>query len=75
MKDAHGKITHFVAVKTDVTERRRIQTEQQRVEQRFAAALASATDGFWLVDAHGRIMEANPAYARMSGYSPRSSGP
>lgn len=70
VKDAHGKITHFVAVKTDVTERRRIQTEQQRVEQRFAAALASATDGFWLVDAHGRIMEANPAYARMSGYSP-----
>ncbi|MBI5835335.1 MAG: PAS domain S-box protein, partial [Armatimonadetes bacterium] len=31
--------------------------------------IQSAMDGFWLVDAEGRILEANEAYARMSGYS------
>ncbi|CAA7624848.1 Putative Histidine kinase (fragment) [Magnetospirillum sp. LM-5] len=43
-----------------------------RVREREAfyhAAIEATNDGFWLADPQGRIVDANSAYARMSGYS------
>lgn len=31
--------------------------------------LAGTSDGYWRIDADGRLMDVNPAYCRMSGYS------
>lgn len=36
---------------------------------RYQAAVNASLDGFWIVDATGRILEANAAYATLSGYS------
>ena len=36
--------------------------------RRHQAILQTAMDGFWLVDADGRMLEVNDAYCRMSGY-------
>jgi len=36
--------------------------------RRRQAILQTAMDGFWLVDAEGRMLEINDAYCRMSGY-------
>ena len=36
--------------------------------RRHQAILQAAMDGFWLVDAEGRLLEVNDAYCRMSGY-------
>ncbi len=36
---------------------------------RHAAVLETAIDGFWIVDAGGRLLEVNDAYCRMSGYA------
>ena len=36
--------------------------------KRHQAILQTAMDGFWLVDADGRMLEVNAAYCRMSGY-------
>ncbi|MEI7512391.1 MAG: ATP-binding protein [Candidatus Uhrbacteria bacterium] len=38
-------------------------------ETRYRKVLASVMDGFWLVDMEGRIVDANEAYSRMSGYT------
>lgn len=46
-----------------------IQVEQQEQENRFHSVLRSAMDGFWILDAKGRVMEVNKAYCRMSGYT------
>ncbi len=38
-------------------------------EERYRTILQTAMDGFWRVDSHGRLLEVNEAYCRMSGYS------
>jgi PAS domain S-box-containing protein len=38
-------------------------------EARAAQILQTAMDGFWCLDANGRITEVNDAYCQMSGYS------
>ncbi len=57
------------------------ESEKDKGEQKLAAQeaveyqyylqtiLQTTPDGFWVVDAEGRITEANEAYCRMSGYS------
>lgn len=38
-------------------------------EEHHRTILQTAMDGIWLVDSHGRLLEVNDAYCRMSGYS------
>jgi PAS domain S-box-containing protein len=51
------------------------QAQKQMVESlrksalTHSAILQTAQAGFWLADMEGRLLEANPAYCRMSGYS------
>ena len=41
-----------------------------RHEQRFASAVATTSDGFWILDQDGKIQEVNHAAARMLHYTP-----
>ena len=53
----------------DVTERTRAEVALRESEDKHRTILQTAMDGFWLVDAQGRLLEVNEAYCRMSGYS------
>jgi PAS domain S-box-containing protein/putative nucleotidyltransferase with HDIG domain len=44
-------------------------TDFKLAEQRHESILQAATDGFWIVDMTGRLVEVNDAYCQMSGYS------
>lgn len=55
----------------DITERKQAEEKLQKSEERHRTILQTAMDGFWMVDLHGRILEVNEAYCRMSGYSAR----
>lgn len=44
-------------------------TQQTQLADLFDRVVATALDGFLLVESDGRIMMANPAYAHMSGYT------
>ncbi len=41
----------------------------QKSDERHRAILQTAMDGIWLTDIHGRLLEVNETYCRMSGYS------
>ena len=63
--DAQGRVQGYVSVSEDVTRQRQAQARHQRV-------LEIALNGFCAVSSAGLILEANPALARMTGYSLRS---
>ena len=52
-----------------VVERLQAEAALRESEERHRTILLTALDGFWLVDLHGRLLEVNEAYCRMSGYS------
>ena len=63
-----GGITHFVAVKEDITERRAAQEALAEAEERRRMILESAGEGIFGVDLQGRVTFVNGAAARLLGY-------
>ena len=49
--------------------RRQMEDELQRLGEQYQIMLRTIMDGFWIVDAQGRFLEANDAYCRLTGYS------
>lgn len=69
MDDA-GNITHFVAVKTDVTEQRQTEQALQASEERFALAMAGTDDGLWDWNLVTDTVYYSDRWKAMLGYDP-----
>ncbi len=63
--DSAGQVTHFLAVKEDVTERHRVE-EQRRLA---LTVFQSSHDGILVTDAEGIILDVNRAFCELTGYS------
>jgi PAS domain S-box-containing protein len=63
LQDSDGAVTHFIAIKQDVTERR-------RVEAQYRLLFETMAQGVVYLDAGGRVASANPAAERILGLSP-----
>ena len=61
--------TLWIGYQRDITNRKLTEAELHEKESQYRAAIDTAADGFWLVDMQGRLLEANDAYGRLSGYS------
>jgi PAS domain S-box-containing protein len=77
IRDEAGRITGAVVVNHDISERRRLEREGERLleENRRRAAeldavITSIADAVVLADAQSRIVRLNPAAERMLGYTP-----
>lgn len=66
VRDDDGAITHFIAVKEDITARRRAE-EQLRMN---ATVFDTTTEGIMVTDGSNRIKTVNPAFTRITGYQP-----
>lgn len=65
-----GKITHFVGIKQDITEKTRAQEALQASEIRYRRLFESAQDGILILDAEsGQIVDVNPYLIEMLGFS------
>ena len=68
--DEDGEITHFVAVKQDITERKAVEEAIRASEEKSRLLLESVGEGIFGVDLDGKVAFINPAANRMLGYGP-----
>ncbi|MGA3212098.1 MAG: PAS domain S-box protein [Terriglobales bacterium] len=68
VRSAAGDVTHFIAIKVDVTGRRRAEEAISRSEATLSALVKDAPIGIYRVTPGGRFLSANPAVCRMLGY-------
>ena len=70
IRDAKGKITHFVATGKDVTERKRVEKALRESEERFRAVFESNNAIMLMMESDsGQIVDANPAAVEFYGYA------
>jgi PAS domain S-box-containing protein len=65
VKNADGVITNFLAVKEDITERKRSERALAESEAKMRSILDSVDEGFIIVDREYRILSANRAFCSM----------
>lgn len=68
VKNDGGRITHYVAVKEDITARKKAEEALRVNEARFRSLLDHAMNGLMAVDDAGSVESANPAAEVMFGY-------
>ena len=67
--DTSGKLTHFLAVKEDITERKRSDELLRQSEERYRSLINSASSAIFTIAPDGTFTSLNPAVEVMSGVS------
>lgn len=67
--DANGRATHYVAVKLDITERKRVEEALRISEERHRLLADNATDVIWTMNLEGHFTYVSPSVAKLRGYS------
>jgi PAS domain S-box-containing protein len=67
--DAAGNVRYLVVIAEDIDERKRALEELRASEARFKAMFENVTVGMAVMSLDGRIVNANQAIARMTGYT------
>ncbi len=66
--DGHGRCTYLVGLVHDGTDRKRAPPEWTETEQKFRLLIEATGNGFLILDADGRVTDANQEYVRLSGH-------
>ncbi len=66
---ANGKRIGTFGMYEDITEQRRARLAQKNAEERLSLLFENAVEGIFQTTPGGRILSANPAFARMCGFS------
>ncbi len=73
LRDSDNEITHFIAVKQDVTERKKAEALLIESEKEYRTLFENMPIGLYRTSADGRILDVNIALVNMFGYPDRSS--
>lgn len=69
LRDMSGAIIGCIGAALDITERVRSEAAQREREQQYRNIFESTSDGMVIIDPAGRLLDANPAACKMSGYT------
>ncbi|MGD8755495.1 MAG: PAS domain S-box protein [Desulfobacterales bacterium] len=67
IKNDEGDITHFVAVKEDITERKKAEQAIKDSQERLAQIIDFLPDPTWVVDTEGKVVRWNKALEKLVG--------
>ncbi|MDT9180060.1 MAG: PAS domain S-box protein [Limnospira sp. PMC 1291.21] len=70
VRDHRGKLTHFIGIQTDITERKQSEDALRESEARYRLLADHATDLISRHDAEGIYIYASPACRDLLGYEP-----
>lgn len=65
VRDADHRIVGLLPTAVDISVRKLA----EQTSKRYKIVIDTTREGFWVTDIEGRLLEANQAYAEMSGYS------
>ena len=68
IKNSRGEITNFIAIKQDITERKKADESLRESELRFRGLYENATIGIYRSTPEGKILLANPTLIKIAGY-------
>jgi PAS domain S-box-containing protein len=70
LKNERGEITHYVAVKEDITKRKRTEEALRASEEKFSKAFHASPDSIVISRLEtGEFLDVNEGFERVSGYS------
>jgi two-component system cell cycle sensor histidine kinase/response regulator CckA len=70
LRETRGKITHFVAIQRDVTERKRVENALRESNEKFHQLADNITDAFWVRSPDmSEVQYVSPAFERIWGRS------
>jgi PAS domain S-box-containing protein len=69
IRKANGQTTHYVAVKEDITERKRAEEALKDSRARLASVVGSSMDAVLTLDSQRRVVECNSAFEKLFGWS------
>jgi nitrogen fixation negative regulator NifL len=70
VQDARGALTHFMAIKQDVTERLAAEEALRQREEQYRSLVAHIPDALWTADTEGRTVFASANHEQICGYTP-----
>lgn len=68
IKNKEGKLTHFIAVKEDITERKHAEEQLRESEKRYRRLIETTSEGFWLLNNENETIDVNESLCSMLGY-------
>jgi PAS domain S-box-containing protein len=69
LKDSAGRITGYVSVNRDITERKRVEEVLRQSEARYRLLAENVTDLIWMMDLSMRFTYLSPSVTRLTGFS------
>jgi PAS domain S-box-containing protein len=68
LRDKQGRITHYVGVQNDVTQRVEMEAALSKSEAKMRSIFNNVSDGMIIIDEKGMIESVNPSVERLFGY-------
>lgn len=67
--DRDGKITNFISIRQDITERKRAEQALKKSEEQYRSLVKATAQIVWQTDATGEVVEDNPIWRAFTGQS------